>query len=87
MKDQRQYSRASSSAYVELRHEKVGVFELKAKDISDGGLFVLLQGKPAFPVGTRLEVRIKRHTGYINQDPVLMDVVHHHADGMGLMFV
>jgi len=41
---------------------------------------------PAPPLGTTLLVRIKRHTGVINREPVAMRVVHHHGGGVGLAF-
>lgn len=85
--DQRRYMRMASQAMVEMSHPSFGMIELKAKDLSDGGLFVFLGTHIAPPVGTVVKTRIKRHTGIINIDPVDMQVVHHDAGGMGLMFV
>ncbi len=87
MQDLRKYMRASSQALVEISHPSFGMIELKAKDLSDGGIFVFLGSHIAPPVGTVLKARIKRHTGLINADPVDMQVVHLHSGGMGLMFV
>lgn len=87
MHEQRKYMRASSQAQVELSHPSFGMIELKAKDLSDGGLFVFLGQHIAPPIGTVVKVRIKRHTGIINIEPVDMQVVHHLSGGMGLMFV
>lgn len=87
MQEQRKFVRATSEALVEISHPSVGIMELKAKDLSDGGVFVFLGNHTAIPVGTIVKSRIKRHTGLINQEPVDMQVMHHDAGGMGLMFV
>ncbi len=87
MHEQRRYMRDTSQALVEISHPSFGMIELKARDLSDGGVFVMLGNHIAPPVGTVVKARIKRHTGIINQDPIDMQVVHHQAGGMGLMFV
>ena len=87
MQEQRRYMRASSQALVEISHPSLGVIELKAKDLSDGGVYVFLGTHTAPPVGTVVKARIKRHTGVINAEPVDMQVMHLHSGGMGLMFV
>lgn len=86
MAEQRKFIRAECSAMVEISHPSIGFIELKAKDLSDGGLFVFLGHHIAPPIGTLLKVKIKRHTGTINIEPIDMEVVHHHSGGMGLMF-
>lgn len=85
--EQRRYSRTASSALVEMHHPSLGTIEVKARDLSDGGIFVLMGNHPAPPVGTLLKVRIKRYTGVINREPVPMRVVHQQAGGVGLAFV
>ncbi len=87
MHEQRRNMRDSSQALVEISHPSFGMIELKARDLSDGGVFVMLGNHIAPPVGTVVKARIKRHTGIINQEPIDMQVVHHQAGGMGLMFV
>jgi PilZ domain len=87
MDDQRKYMRASSEARVEMSHPSFGIIELKARDLSEGGVFVFLGNHIAPPIGTVVKARIRRHTGLINQQPVDMQVVHHDGVGVGLMFV
>lgn len=87
MDDQRITLRSNSEAMVEVSHPSLGIIELKAKDLSDGGVFVFLGNHIAPPVGTVVKARIKRHSGAINQNPVDMQVVHFHSGGMGLTFV
>jgi hypothetical protein len=87
MQEQRKYMRDTSQASVEISHPGFGQITLKARDLSDGGVFVFLGQHIALPIGTTVKTKIKRHSGAINQDPVDMQVVHHHSGGMGLMFV
>jgi hypothetical protein len=87
MEDQRRHARTASTALVELTHPALGRMEVKARDLSDGGIFVLMGQHIAPPIGTVLQVRIKRFTGAINHEPVAMRVVHHQSGGAGLAFV
>lgn len=87
MDDLRRFSRASTTALVELFHPSLGTIEAKARDLSDGGIFVLMGQHSSPPIGTELQVRIKRYTGTLNQEPVRMRVVHHQAGGIGLVFI
>ena len=87
MSEQRHHNRVPSSAFVEMQHPVLGSIEVKARDLSDGGIFVVMGSHPVPPLGTELMVRIKRHTGAINQMPVRMRVVHQHAGGIGLAFI
>lgn len=86
MEEQRRFARVPSSAIVEMQHPVLGMIEVKARDLSDGGIFVMMGQYPAPPIGTTLLVRIKRHTGLINQEPIAMQVVHHQGGGVGLAF-
>lgn len=83
----RQYERRPFNAFVEVRHPDMGVFEWRARDISEGGIFVRTGTSPKPPIGTVLKVRLKRHGGAINVDPLAMRVVHVHRDGIGLKFL
>ncbi|MFA7552691.1 MAG: PilZ domain-containing protein [Spongiibacteraceae bacterium] len=87
MDEQRRQRRTGSEALVEMSHPSFGRLELKATNLSDGGVFVQLGLSSPLPIGTVVMARIKRHTGIINQQPVAMQVVHHNNGGMGLMFV
>lgn len=86
MEEQRRFPRVPSSAIVEMQHPVLGMIEVKARDLSDGGIFVMMGQYPAPPVGIVLLVRIKRHTGVINREPIAMRVVHHQGGGVGLAF-
>lgn len=87
MIDQRRFERSPFSAQVEMTHPSLGMLKVKARDLSDGGLFVQMGSHTPPPVGTVVQVRLGRHTGMINAEPVPMKIVHHQRDGIGLMFV
>ena len=87
MQEQRKYVRSSSTALVEMTHPSFGTLSGKARDLSEGGVFVQLGNDVLPPVGTVVQVRIKRYTGTINADPVAMKVMHQQAGGVGLMFL
>lgn len=72
---------------VEMQHPVFGKIEIKARDLSDGGIFALMGNYQPPPLGTTVMVRIKRYTGVINQEPVPMLVVHQQHGGVGLAFV
>ncbi len=83
----RQYERSPFNAFVEVWHPEMGAFEWNARDISEGGIYVRTGNSPKPPVGTILRVRLKRHSGLINIEPLPMRVVHHQSDGIGMVFL
>jgi c-di-GMP-binding flagellar brake protein YcgR len=85
--EQRRFVRTPSGALVEMHHPSFGTIQIKARDLSDGGIFALMGNHKAPPVGTTVMVRIKRYTGVLNEDPVPMCVVHQQQGGIGLAFV
>ncbi len=87
LEEQRHCERVPSSALVEMQHPNLGLIEIKARDLSDGGISVMMGNFPAPPKGLVVMVRIKRYTGVINQEPVPMRVVHHQLGCVGLAFV
>lgn len=87
MQEQRRYMRTASEALVEISHPSTGLIELRARDLSEGGVFVYLGNHIGLPVGTVVKARLKRHTGVINEQPIDMQVVHQDGSGMGLKFL
>ena len=71
-----------------MRHASFGSISVRAKDLSDGGISVIMGQHICPPIGTRLHVIIRRHTGVINSEPVLMEVRHVQPGGIvGLKFI
>ncbi|TNF33234.1 MAG: PilZ domain-containing protein [Gammaproteobacteria bacterium] len=87
MDNRRTYTRQPLEATVELTHPGIGLMTVQALNISDGGIAVSMGRHVVPPVGTVLQVRIKRHSGALNDNPVAMRVVHIQPNGIvGLMF-
>lgn len=88
MDNRRKFMRTASDAIVEMSHPTMGTLSVRARDLSEGGISVDMGNHVAPPLGTVLKVRIKRHTGSINAEPLQMRVVHV-QDGkfVGLSFV
>ncbi len=71
-----------------MSHPSFGTIIGFARDISDGGAQVQIENQVCPPVGTEVMVRFKKTIGAINEEPVLMRVMHHHLrNNIGLMFV
>lgn len=88
MDNRRLYPREGLDAMVEMSHPSIGVMLVRAVNISDGGIAVAMGRHIVPPMGTELQVKIKRHAGAINQEPVPMKVVHIQPNGtVGLMFL
>lgn len=88
MIEHRQYLRTPSNATVVMSHPGFGTISVPAKDLSEGGISVDLSQHFRPPVGTIVDVLIKRYTGAINATPVKMQVRHIQLNGtVGLAFV
>jgi len=58
------------------------------KNISDGGLFLVVDGTQLPPIGTEVKVRLKNQLGDGEEPPVNRAlVVRHEPDGIGLEFI
>lgn len=83
--DRRGHIRTAMSARVEVVHDTYGTFQFSTRDISDGGVFVVVEGEPFTPdIGDRVQVQVQ---GLPIPAPVLeMVVVRKSNDGYGLQF-
>ncbi|MGO1501618.1 MAG: PilZ domain-containing protein [Marinobacter sp.] len=83
--DRREHCRTAMSAKVKVRHERLGEFVFSTRDISDGGVFIVLDNEPFTPdMGDKVEVQVQ---GLPVPAPVLnMVVVRITNDGYGLQF-
>jgi hypothetical protein len=83
--DQRRHIRTPFSCRIKITHESVGELLVKTRDISDGGVFVVLNPDQIPPVGTVLQGQVQ---GLMEDAPVLsMQVVRVEAGGVGLRFL
>lgn len=83
--DRREHCRTAMSAKVKVNHEHLGEFVFSTRDISDGGVFVVVDNEPFTPeMGDKVEVQVQ---GLPVPAPVLnMVVVRITNDGYGLQF-
>lgn len=83
--DRRIHSRTAMSAKVKVVHEQCGEFVFSTRDISDGGVFIVVDTEPFTPgIGDRVTVQVQ---GLPVPAPILeMIVVRKTNDGYGLQF-
>ncbi|MCM0612300.1 PilZ domain-containing protein [Marinobacter sediminum] len=83
--DRREHIRTAMSAKVKVGHPTFGDFVLSTRDISDGGVFVVVDTEPFHPeIGDQVTVQVQ---GLPVPAPVLhMVVVRKTNDGFGLQF-
>lgn len=83
--DRREHMRTAMSAKVKVIHHEQGEFVFSTRDISDGGVFVVVDAEPFAPrIGDRVSVQVQ---GLPVPAPVLqMVVVRSTNDGFGLQF-
>lgn len=83
--DRRGHGRTAMSAQVKVSHEFFGEFLFSTRDISDGGIFIVVEGESFDPaIGDTVEVQVQ---GLPVPAPVLeMQVVRKSNDGFGLQF-
>lgn len=64
------------------------VVQVRTRNISDGGLFLVVESIQLPPVGTEVTVRLKNQLGDGEEPPVNRAmVVRHEPDGIGLEFI
>lgn len=85
MPEQRRYTRTNMSARIMVRHGEIGEQVFTMRDLSDGGIFVLVDNEPFPSVGSEVEVQVQ---GLPVPAPVRrMQVVRRAEDGFGLSFL
>ncbi len=84
--ERRRHKRKPLQATVILRHPAYGELKTRAIDMSDGGLFVDTGCQLGPPVGSVVQVLIKRLSGPVNELPIDMQVIHRRDSGLGLKF-
>lgn len=83
--DRRIHPRTTLNARVRVAHEMIGESLFYTRDISDGGIYVVVDGDSFAPMGSVVEVQVQ---GLPIPAPILkMQVVRRGVDGYGLQFV
>ena len=84
-RDQRKHIRTKLTSNVRLTHPDTGTIEVKTRDISDGGIYVLSRITNLPPVGSQVKVQLM-DTPF--EAPILdMRIVRMEDDGIGLAFI
>ena len=83
--DRREHIRTAMSAKVKVVHEELGEFIFSTRDISDGGVFIVVDTEPFAPnLGDTVTVQVQ---GLPVPAPILEMVVERKTnDGYGLQF-
>jgi c-di-GMP-binding flagellar brake protein YcgR len=86
--EQRRHLRIGLVVDIELTLPDHGKVTVRTRNISDGGLFLVLDDVEMPPIGTEVQVRLKNQLGDGEDPPVNRAmVVRHEPDGIGLAFL
>jgi c-di-GMP-binding flagellar brake protein YcgR len=84
-KDKRQHIRTNLACRIKIVHDSMGELVVKTRDISDGGVFVVLEPDQVPPIGSHVTGQVQ---GLMDDAPILeMEVVRVEPSGVGLRFV
>ncbi len=85
MQNRRRHPRIPMTVRVKVTHPAIGEKIVKTRNISDSGLFILVEPTEMPPIG---EIVIGQVQGMIDDPPSLeMEIVRTEKDGIGLRFV
>jgi hypothetical protein len=87
MQDNRKFERFTLSVEVELTYSGTGKMILNTKDVSTGGVFLQMQGKPIPPLGSELLIKLAGLVGGEEPSTVRVKVVRVTDEGIGLEFL
>lgn len=83
--EKRRHVRTPFVCRIKITHDSVGELTVKTRDISDGGVFVVLEPEHIPPIGTIVKGQVQ---GLLDDAPVLqMEVVRMEPSGVGLRFL
>ncbi|HEY9050114.1 MAG TPA: PilZ domain-containing protein [Gammaproteobacteria bacterium] len=87
-KEQRKHLRIGLIVDIEMTLPLKGIVNVRTRNISDGGLFLILDNIEMPTVGTEVQVRLKNQLGDGEEPPInRARVVRHESDGIGLEFL
>ncbi|UTF61644.1 PilZ domain-containing protein [Gilvimarinus sp. DA14] len=85
MENKREHLRTPVVCQIKICHEQLGEMLVKTRDISDGGVFVVLEPEQIPPVGSIVTGQVQ---GLMDDAPVVeMEVVRVEPRGVGLRFI
>ncbi len=85
MDDKREHIRHPLAVEVKISHPDIGELIVKTKNISDGGLFILVEPAEMPPIGEIVQGQV---LGEAEDLPIVsMKIVRTESDGLGLQFI
>ncbi|PCJ47403.1 MAG: pilus assembly protein PilZ [Moraxellaceae bacterium] len=85
MSELRKSQRTMLKCRMRVTHTEIGQIEVKSRDISDGGIFLMTDEFELPPIGSILEGQVQ---GMMDDAPIIkMEIVRVEADGVGLRFI
>lgn len=86
--ENRKHLRIGLVVEIELTLPEHGLINVRTRNISDGGLYLILDDIELPPIGTEVAVRLKNQLGDGEEPPInRARVVRHETDGIGLEFL
>lgn len=86
--ENRKHLRIGLVVEIELTLSGKDPFDVRTRNISDGGLYIILDDIQLPPIGTEVKVRLKNQLGDGEEPPINRAlVVRHESDGIGLQFL
>lgn len=86
--ENRKHLRIGLAVEIELSLPGQGTINVRTRNISDGGLYLLLDDIQLPPIGSEVTVRLKNQLGDGEEPPTnRATVVRHETDGVGLEFI
>lgn len=85
MAEKRRHPRTPISSKIRISHESFGSIVVRTRDVSSGGVFLLLEEIPNLPLGTVVEGQIQDDMP--DRPVVQMEIVRVDAEGFGLRFL
>lgn len=85
MSNKRRHQRTNLRCKFKIWNDSIGEVLVTTRDISDGGVFLILDSSVELPLGTRVTGQVQ---GLMADAPVVaMEVVRMEASGVGLKFI
>jgi hypothetical protein len=85
MDDRREHTRHPLIVDIKISHPDIGELIVKTKNISDGGVFILVEPTNMPPLGEIVQGQVQ---GEVDDLPVVsMKIVRTEKDGLGLQFL
>ncbi len=85
MSDKREHIRTPMNCRIRIADKTLGELEVKTRDVSDGGVFVILDPDQMPPIGSIVTGQVQ---GLMEAAPILqMEVVRVEPQGVGLKFL